>query len=170
MSLNFTAKNESTYELIKKGEYEVILNVEWKNTLNGDRYISCAYTVRKDVEQDYGGRIVFDAIYADQDTGEFDARRINAILSTIENPKCDFTDYDELIQYLNGKLLITEIDIRKARPDKENEKDKNKINFWCHKPTKHPELKETESIIVIGEGKELTARTVNEISDEDLPF
>lgn len=170
MSLNFTAKNESTYELIKKGDYECLLNVEWKTTLNGDKYISCIYTVRKDVEQEFGGRIVFDSIYADQDTGEYDARRINAILSTIENPKCDFTDYDELIQYLNGKLLITEIDIRKARPDKENEKDRNKINFWQHKPTKHPEYKDTDSIIVVGNDTTITATTVSEISDEDLPF
>lgn len=170
MSLNFSAKNESTYELIKKGEYETILKVEWKNTLTGDRYISCSYTVRKDVEQEYGGRIVFDAIYADANTGEFDAKRINAILSTIENPKCDFNDYDELIQYLNGTLLITEIDIRKARPDKEGERDKNKINFWCHKPTKHPEYKDVESVVLVEGGKELTARTVTEISDEDLPF
>lgn len=169
MSLNFTGKNESAYELIKKGEYEVVLKVEWKNTLDGNRYISCVYTVRKDVEQEFGGRIVFDAIYANEN-GEFDAKRINAILSTIENPKCDFTDYDELIQYLNGKLLITEIDIRKANPEKENERDKNKINFWRHKPTKHPDYKEEESIIVVGEGKELNVTKVTEISDEDLPF
>lgn len=169
MSLSFTAKNESTYELIKKGEYEVVLKVEWKNTMDGNKYISCAYTVRKDVEQENGGRIVFDAIYADAN-GEFDAKRINAILSTIENPKCDFNDYDELIQYLNGTLLITEIDVKQADPNKVGDKAKNKINFWKHKPTAHPELKDVDSVVLVGDGKELVAKNVTEISDEDLPF
>lgn len=165
MGLSFTAKVETGYELIKAGEYEMILKLEWDKTLNGDKYMKGVFTIRDDVEQDHAGRLIFENIYAN-DKGEFDERRINALLSTIENPKCDFEDYDELIQYLNGKLLRAEVGIKKANPDKPTEKDKNMVKYWTFKPTNYPEytqkLQTATGFTVV--------KNQTEITDEDLPF
>lgn len=88
MALSFSGKNENSYELIKAGEYELVLKASWDKTMSGDKYISCCYTIREDVEQEHQGRLLFDGIYADAN-GVYDEKRINAILSTIENPKLD---------------------------------------------------------------------------------
>lgn len=165
MALSFSGKNENSYELIKAGEYELVLKASWDKTMSGDKYISCCYTIREDVEQEHQGRLLFDGIYADAN-GVYDEKRINAILSTIENPKLDFEDYDEIIQYINGKLLKGEISVVKANPEKGYEKDKNKIKFWTFKPTAYPEYKmkvETSSGFAVYQNQ-------TEITDEDLPF
>lgn len=158
MALNFTGKVESN--LIKNGEYEVVLKVEWEKTMNGDKYMKCVYTIREDVEQEYVGRLVFDGIYCDE-KGVYDERKINAILSTIENPKCDFEDYDEVVQYLNGKLLKIEIGAKTS-----GDKNKNVIKFWTAKPTNHPEY--THHIETVAGVINVSNQT--EIEDEDLPF
>ena len=57
MALQFSGKIESSYELIKAGEYELVLKMNWDKTMNGDKYISCCYTIRDDVAQEHQGRI-----------------------------------------------------------------------------------------------------------------
>lgn len=165
MALQFSGKIENSYELIKAGEYELVLKMNWDKTMNGDKYINCCYTIRDDVAQEHQGRMVFDSIYADE-TGAYDQKRIDAILSTIENPKLDFEDYDELIQYLNGKLLKGEVSIQKANPEKGYAKDKNKIKFWTLKPTAYPDytqkIETTQGFAVY--------QKQTEITDDDLPF
>ena len=100
MALNFSGKVDSDYELIEKGDYEVTLNCEYKKTNAGTLYINCKFAIRKDVEQSFGGRYIFDAIYKTQGTDDFNKTKINAILAAIPNAKLDFADYDELVQYL----------------------------------------------------------------------
>lgn len=164
MALQFTGKNQNSYELIKPGEYEFVLKMSWDKTLNGARYISCVYTIREDVAQEFQGRLIFDGIYADEN-GVYDQKRIDAILSTIENPKLDFEDYDEVIQYLNGKLLKGEVSIVKANPEK-NTTDRNKIKTWTLKPTAYPDY--TMKIETAQGFAVYQNQTV--ITDEDLPF
>lgn len=57
--LHFDGKVENReYELITDGDYEVTLEAEWAKTKSGDQYINCKFTIRKDVDQKFGGRII----------------------------------------------------------------------------------------------------------------
>lgn len=124
---------KTEYELVQPGEYEVTLNAEWKQTRVGDNYINCVFKIRKDVEQDFGGRIVFDGIYKNKNTGELQPSKINGILAAIPNAKQDFESYDELIQYINDQNMIVEINIQKADPSVVGSKDKNVIKYLSYK-------------------------------------
>lgn len=138
MALHFTGEKENTeYQLITKGTYEVVLNCEWrKNTNNNEPYINCIFTIRTDITQDFGGRKVFDAIYKSKTTGEFLSSKINGLLSVIPNAQHDFEDYDELIQYLNGKTMRVEVEIQKADTvNYPNSKDKNVIKYLSYTPS-----------------------------------
>lgn len=138
MALTFTAKLENTYELIKEGEYEFILKAEWKQTKDGNPYINFVWQIRKDVEQENAGRIIFDPLYRNKETGEFSASRINGLLSAIPNVKLDFEDYDDLIQYMNGQCMRAKVGIKKANPEDPLSKDRNNIVFGSYRPTAHP--------------------------------
>lgn len=137
---------KTEFELVQPGEYEVTLNAEWKQTRMGENYINCVFKVRKDVEQDFGGRIVFDGIYKNKNTGELQPAKINGILAAIPNAKQDFESYDELIQYINDQNMIVEINIQKADPSVVGSKDKNIIKYLSYKQSEvGVQLKESTS-------------------------
>lgn len=162
MALHFDGKvaDNSEFVLIEPGQYAVVLNAEWQKTKLGDPYINCIFKIRKDVEQDFGGRIVFDGIYKDKKTGGLREDKINGILSTVKNPRTDFEDYDDLIQYFNGLEMYVDIIIDKADPEVPNSKDKNVIKYLSYAPY----VSEVASSAA-------TAETNNAIEDNDeLPF
>lgn len=131
-------KQNAEYELITPNKYEVTLTAEWKETKNSKkRYINCAFTIRKDVDQSFQGRMVFDGIYESKKTGELQASKINGILSAIPNARQDFDSYDDLIQYVNDKNMIIEIDIEEADPQNPESKDKNIVKYLSYEPTQH---------------------------------
>lgn len=136
MGLHFDGKvaENNEYVLIEPDQYAVTLSAEWQKTKAGEPYINCIFKIRKDVEQDFGGRIVFDGIYKDKKTGDLNINKINGILATVKNPKTDFEDYDELIQYFNGLNMYVEIEIDKADPEIPNSKDKNRIKYLSYAP------------------------------------
>lgn len=116
--LHFDGKVENKeYELITDGDYEVTLEAEWAKTKSGDQYINCKFTIRKDVDQKFGGRIIFDGIYKNKTTGEYNSSKINGILNAIPAAKQDFEDYDDLIQYINGQNMIISIVTQEAQGD-----------------------------------------------------
>ena len=134
MALSFTGKKEER-PLIQEGKYEVTLNSEWAKTKAGDDYIKLTYTIRKDVEQNEQGRLVFDGLYKSKTTGQFPSSKINAILSAIPNAKLDFDSYDELIQYLNDVNMIVEIVTEKADGANALQNDRSTVKFWSNEPT-----------------------------------
>lgn len=138
MALQFTAKLENNYELIKEGEYEFIVKADWKQTKDGNPYINFAFHIRKDVEQECGGRIIFDPLYRNKETGEFSPTRINGLLSAIPNVKTEFEDYDDFIQYINGQCMKARVGIRKANPEDTNSRDRNIIVFGSYRPSSIP--------------------------------
>lgn len=155
--LHFSGEKEKTgvFELITPDKYEVTLMAEWRETkVSKKRYINCAFLIRKDVEQDFQGRIVFDGIYESKKTGDLQASKINAILSAIPNARQDFETYDDLIQYINGKNMIVEIEIENAKDDNPDSKDKNVIKYLSYEPTQHKSRMEE----------------LNEVDADDLPF
>lgn len=135
MGLHFS-KEIGKRELIANGEYETAMTCEWDKTSSGDPYIKCVFEIRKDVQQDFGGRIVYDGIYKSKSTGDFNISKINGLLAAIKNSQQDFEDYDDLIQYLNGKCFIIEIETQLADPTYPNSKDKNVVKYLSYKETK----------------------------------
>ncbi len=135
--INFTGKNETTeFELIEDGDYEVTLNAEFKQKFTDpdDVYINCKFAIRTDVEQAFGGRIVFDSIYKTKSTGDYQKSKINGILSAIPDAKLSFEDYDEFVQYINGKNMVITIETELA--NEFHSKDKNIVKYLSYKPSK----------------------------------
>lgn len=134
MALHFTGEVEQQeFQLIEPGAYAVEMTAEFKKTKSGDDFINCAFKILKEYDSTWGGRIVFDGIYKSLKTGAFNEAKINAILSTIENPKTDFEDYDELVQYFNGIKMEIDIDIEQADNNVPNSKDRNIIKYLSYK-------------------------------------
>jgi hypothetical protein len=138
MALNFTGKNDSTYELVEKGDYEVTLSCEWaaKKSDPSEHYINCKFKIREDVEQSFAGRVVFDSIYKQGGTMDYNRAKINGLLSAIPRAKLDFADYDELIQYLNGQNMVVTIEIEPANAY--HTTDKNIIKYLSYRPSEVP--------------------------------
>ena len=167
-------KKTQEFELIKAGRYEVILNAEWKkDSYSDDMIILCTYRVRKDVEQEAKNRLVFDRIKKDKN-GEYHAGKINAILAAIPNSQTDFESYDELVQYLNDKLLNVKITVVKANPDYPNSKDRNSVEYYSTEETKFPELKNDKvSLEITGKSNVEEPKSgglLPQIEEDDLPF
>lgn len=154
--LHFDGKVQENkeFEPIVDGDYEVTLEAEWAKTKStSEPYINCKFTIRKDVDQKFGGRIIFDGIYKSKTTGEYNASKINGILMAIPCAKMDFNDYDELIQYINGQNMIISIKTQEAQGDYPA---RNIVEFCSYRTTEN--LPKTEK------------PTLTEVTDEDLPF
>lgn len=134
MAISFTGKKEER-PLIQEGKYEVTLNSEWAKTTAGDDYIKLTYTIRSDVEQNEGGRVVYDGVYKSKTTGLFNDSKINAILAGIPSAKLDFENYDEVIQYLNNVNMIIEVVIDQPNAQNNLSKPRNAVKFWSNEPT-----------------------------------
>lgn len=168
MALNFTGKNDSKYELIEKGDYEVTLQCEWAKKKNDPSklYINCKFKIREDVEQSFPGRLVFDSIYQQENTGDYNKTKINGLLGAIPRAKLDFEDYDELIQYLNGKNMIISIEVEKA--NQWHSEDRNVVKYLSYRPSEVPMATVAEpapKALVFNDDDDMTY-----VDDGDLPF
>lgn len=154
--LHFDGKvQDKEFEPIAEGDYEVSLEAEWAKTkTSGEPYINCKFTIRKDVDQKFGGRMVFDGIYKNKTTGEYNSSKINAILAAIPCAKMDFDDYDGLIQYINGQNMIISIKTQEAQGDYSA---RSVVEFCSYRTTEHLPTNSEKP-------------TLTEVNDEDLPF
>lgn len=158
MGLNFTGRNDTTIELVEKGDYEVTLSAEWnKKQSNDEPYINCKFRIRDDVEQSFGGRYVYDSIYKQKGTEDYNKSKINGILGAIPNAQLDFEDYDELVQYFNGKNMIVSIDIEPANAY--HSKDRNIVKYLSYRASE-----------VGDSATEIDDFNMTEVDDGDLPF
>ena len=128
----------------------------------GKSKLACRFLIRDDVEQPFKGSSVFDDMFLDKDTvnwdGWFDHRKIHAILLTQPKPKLEHTS-EGVIQYINGLDMKVKVD--KAYDDFRG-KTVNKIHYMSYKPTDHPRK------AAAAEPKKEEAKT--EIPDSELPF
>lgn len=155
--LHFDGKVQENkeFEPIAEGDYEVSLEAEWAKTkTSGEPYINCKFTIRKDVDQKFGGRMVFDGIYKNKTTGEYNSSKINAILAAIPCAKMDFDDYDGLIQYINGQNMIISIKTQEAQGDYPA---RSVVEFCSYRTTEHLPTNSEKP-------------TLTEVDDDSLPF
>lgn len=101
-----------SYGVVDAGDYEVTLKAERKYTKDGSKtFLNCDFKIRDDVEQAFKGRHVFDAIWKDKNNDLwFDLVKLNKIIKTQVNPKINFDDVDECIQYINGLNMIITVE------------------------------------------------------------
>ena len=157
--LNYTGqKTKTDFELVRKGIYEFRLGAEWKQFGSDEPFINLSYKIREDVNQDFQKRVIFGGIYKNKETKDFPTGVINAILSTQEQPRTSFEDYDDLIQYLNGLCFRAEVDIKPADPTRDGSKDKNIIVAFSHLPS------------LVGENGSVQSSNLPEIDESELPF
>ena len=165
--LNFKEKRDNTVGIIEKpGFYEMELTAEWAETNEKVPYINCIFTVRDDVNQEFQGKRVWDGIYKNKNTGEYNYNKIQAILETQENPKYDFEDYDAIIQHFNGLLLKAEVTIKEADERIPNSKRKNEIKYLCYGKSKFPKKLNVTATSRFEEKN----NDVDVTDTEDLPF
>lgn len=157
--------NEREYDLIPEGDYEVILeNAEITTSKNGAEYISCCYRIREDVEQGCQGRLIFENIYKDKNNPElFDKRKLhNILLVQGKEGRYKFDDNDEIVQHINGLLMLIHIENKPA--DQWHDKPYNQIKYLSYKPTKNPYK------TLGGATAKQPSTNPDDIKDEDLPF
>lgn len=149
MALHFTGQVSTGFDPIEPNDYETTISLEYKKTQGGDLFINCKFAIRDDVEQDFQRRIVFDGIYKSKTTGEFSPQKINALLAAINanetTPKWDFEDYDELIQFVNGKNVKITVELVKGDPA-QGTNDKNAVKYLSYQPTAFKESVVVEPI------------------------
>ena len=171
---------KKVYEPVETGEYDTILTMEWKMA-GTTKTIGCTYKIRPEIpNQKFGGRYLFDTIWPDKNnSNEYDAEKINAILSTIEPEKdentgeeipvkTDFESYDELIQYCNGRAMIIRTYIVDKNKDDPSQGKKNAIDKYSFKPSPYP-MYVNQNGQKFGEAPAEENQT-KDVTADDLPF
>lgn len=125
MSLNLEeyAGKKTEYPVVDAGKYEVVLNIKKKwSKDNSTDYGNCDFFIRNDKEATdanelnakWKGSHVFEKIYRDKVNPEwFNLSRLGELLVTQKNKKdyrTIFDELDELIQFLNGRTLVVEVE------------------------------------------------------------
>ena len=161
----FEQKDE--YSLIPSGEYEVVLEkAEIKTAQSSGRpYISMKFRIRNDVEQPQQGRLIFESIFLEKTSNQFDKKKLGAIMRT-QGPsgKYSFADDDEVVQYINGLAMRLTIELN--GPDDYHSEDYNQVKYCSYKPT-------NVKAKTLGGVEEMNAKfdgIVEVIDDSDLPF
>ena len=173
--LDFSQTKKKVYPLVKEGTYETELKLEWSKTGNGDPFINCIFFIRTDVNQEHQGERVFDGIYKNKATGEFNYNKIKGIIETTVKKRYQFEDYDELIQELSGTLLRINVEIEKADESVPGSKDRNIVSYCSYQPTRFP-VKGASAPTVEEAKKQISENvqkeTSNDVSDDEegLPW
>jgi len=107
------AQYKEDFNLLPKGEYEVTLTKFETVTLDsGAKKLESWYEIRKDVDQKYKGRLVFDDIWKEKESDFYNRKRIGKMLSAITLPadaKLETTE--DVLPLLRGQSMIIGVNI-----------------------------------------------------------
>lgn len=144
---------QNDYEVLPEGDYECFIEDIVKGEKSGNKYLRVQLRVRDDVEQTGKNRVISDFIRMD-DTGKYNQKKINRILSTQKDIKNGqvFETIDDVINFLKGNYLIAHLKTSEYDGKKNN-------NVYFYKSTEHPAN-------TLGESKVTEA----DIVDDDMPF
>lgn len=139
-----TAKtfSKDEFETVPTGEYEVTLesaDAKAYGPTQDKIGLSCKFRIRSDVLQKGAGTVIYETLWLDEDpewSGWFNHKKLQKILLSQANPKLDFRDCDECVQYINGLSMIASVveEFDDYRGRKVNKLDK----YFKFKPTAHP--------------------------------
>lgn len=164
MAFTFTRveEQENTVRVIPEGEYEVIIEkVELQaNKDNTNKCIFLQYRIREDVDQEYKRFVIFERIWQNRETHQFNLDRLNRLLSSatkLADGKV-FNTLNEVLEELKDSKLRVVV---KIEHDDYRDEDRNFVYFYKSSKVQATQLSSTTS--------SSTTSSV-EITENDLPF
>lgn len=93
--------------LIEKGDYEVIIvKAELLQAETGTKYMNLSMKIREDVEQDFQGEMLYERLWQNKTTGEYNLRRFNNICKSAGIPEgTNFENENEFLKEIEGKVF-----------------------------------------------------------------
>lgn len=159
--------------LLEDGTYEVqIMEAEFGKADTGSEYIELTIKVREDVEQEGGGHTLYERMWKNNSTGEYNQKRLNNLCKSAGIPEgTEFADEQDFCQYITGKIV--KINLVKKFDDYRNE-DINSIVFYqsTDAPLKTADAPKPKATAKPEPKKELPpfAKDIEEDNDDDLPW
>lgn len=105
-------KTDYQIELVKEGEYEAqIIKAELLAAEStGTKYMNITYRIREDVEQEHQGDVVFDKLWQNKTTGEYNMRRFNNICKSAGIPEgTSFANENAFLEAIVGKTIVVSV-------------------------------------------------------------
>lgn len=104
-------KTDYQIELVKEGEYEAqIIKAELLAAETGTKYMNITYRIREDVEQGHQGEVVFDKLWQNKTTGEYNMRRFNNICKSAGIPEgTSFANENAFLEAIVGKTIVINV-------------------------------------------------------------
>ena len=104
-------KTDYQIELVKEGEYEAqIIKAELLAAETGTKYMNITYRIREDVEQEHQGEVVFDKLWQNKTTGEYNMRRFNNICKSAGIPEgTSFANENSFLEAIVGKAIVVNV-------------------------------------------------------------
>ena len=166
----YNVEDNQSFELIAEGEYEAKLTSAKKTiSKGGTEYLALTFEIRKDIPQQFQGRLVFDTVFKDKEKPEyFDRQKLGCLISTQPNHPKNFQSEDLAIQYINGINLRIKVT---ATDGSDGYEPKNKIKGkFGFKPSSYG-----NGHITYTEPKQNVAQSSDNLADldineEDIPF
>lgn len=154
---------EEEFSLIDNGDYEVTLEtIEQKVAQTGKKYLNLKMRIRRDVDQQFGGRVLFVKIWANDGDPVYNHSKINHIILTqknTDNYKTEFKTFDDVLQYLHGLNFIVTVETIFNEYVGANE---NAVKDWSYRPS------EAKSAAL--EAPASSNLDSIEIDDSEIPF
>lgn len=163
-------EEQETRTFIPEGEYEVFIEKAelGSNKDNTNHCISLQYRLRDDVEQQYKRFVVFERLWQNKETKQFNTDRLHRLLScatSIEDGKV-FNSLQEVLDTLKGAKLIINV---KVEHDDYNDVDKNFVYFYKkskHLPQSLDQVASTTNTKEVAKEEPVFVG----ITEEELPF
>lgn len=104
-------KTDYQIELVKEGEYEAqIIKAELLAAETGTKYMNITYRIREDVEQEHQGEVVYDKLWQNKTTGEYNMRRFNNICKSAGIPEgTSFANENAFLEAIVGKTIVINV-------------------------------------------------------------
>lgn len=149
----------SEFELIEKGEYEVIVGQAIENsTPGGAMHLDIQLVVRNDIQQKFQNQRIFHKVFQKKDTGEYPMGFINIMAKALQIPDGkQYKNIDELLKDFKFKTARVQVGHREY-----NNKTYAEVNKWY--PTSFPQTNhkwKEEGVQIEGS---------HPISNDDIPF
>lgn len=151
--------NTNEFELIEKGEYEVVVAQAVENsTPNGAMYLDIQLVVRNDIQQRFQNQRIFHRVFQKKETGEYPMGFINTMAKAFQIPDGkQYSTIDELLNDFKGKAARVEVGHREWNDNKYAEVKKWNI-------TSFPQINHQWNV---GDGPMTGFQVTN---DENIPF
>lgn len=107
-------KTDYQIKLVKEGEYEAqIIKAELLAAEStGTKYMNITYRIREDVEQEHQGEVLYDKLWQNKTTGEYNMRRFNNICKSAGIPEgTSFANENAFLEAIVGKAIVVNVAI-----------------------------------------------------------